>query len=343
MLSGPELARLLKQFEGEYLPDDDPELPRNFQNHEQGLSAQVTFQKQVCNLSTTLRKMGNPFLTDFEELITLDNRICVDESVADSMRKLEETGKKQYNDFVSNVIVNRTQSIQSPIKRNSLAVFKNPRNKTTSKQGKKVKVLQNNVALFGQLYVSMQNRQSDLLEFFSHEVQSFPPSLSDFGKLHLPGSKSDLLKCLKESHESVVPPTCDCRVMDGAVIVHSLPRAGIQTFDDYCDKVFIPFLQNQLLTANRVDIVWDTYVPESLKESARERRGKGLRRKVTGQAKVPGNWMDFLRDSQNKNELFAYLTSKVRDFSWPLEKAVYITSGRYCNFYILSTYDYIFI
>ena len=70
--------------------------------------------------------------------------------------------------------------------------------KATSKTGKKIKVLQNNVALFGQLYISMQSRDGDLKEFFAHEIQSFPPSLSDFGKLHLPSTKSDILKCLEK-------------------------------------------------------------------------------------------------------------------------------------------------
>ena len=56
----------------------------------------------------------------------------------------------------------------------------------------------------------------------------------------------------------------------------------------------------------RLDLVWDTYLPESLKESTREKRGKGVRRKVSGQTKLPGKWMDFLRDSKNKEELFAF-------------------------------------
>ena len=44
--------------------------------------------------------------------------------------------------------------------------------------------------------------------------------------------------------------------------------------------------------------------------------------------KLPGNWMDFLRDSVNKKELFAFLTSKVAQFTWPPAKAVYVTSGQ---------------
>jgi hypothetical protein len=74
--------------------------------------------------------------------------------------------------------------------------------------------------------------------------------------------------------------------------------------------VFIPYLDNQLKGATRLDVVWDTYISDSLKESTREKRGKGLRRKVESQTKLPGKWMDFLRDPTNKKELFAFLTDR---------------------------------
>ena len=227
-----------------------------------------------------------------------------------ALHTLVDTGKKQYQDFVKNVIDVRSHSNHDPIKRNSLALFKNPRHKTTSKQGKKIKTLQNNVALFGQLYVSMQSRYGDLAEFFAHEIQSFPPPLSDFGKLHLPSTKSDLLRYLEQPEEPEPPLTYDCKVMDGAVVVHCLPTS-VSTFDEYADKILIPYLEKQLQSATRLDVVWDVYTPDSLKESTRGKKRQGVRRKVAGKTKLPGNWLDFLRASVNKKELFAFLTSKV--------------------------------
>ena len=63
----------------------------------------------------------------------------------------------------------------------------------------------------------------------------------------------------------------------------------------------------------RIDIVWDTYLPESLKESTREKRGKG-------QTKLSGKWMDFLCDSKNKTEYFTFLTDKIAEFTFPSNK-----------------------
>ncbi|KAG0719479.1 hypothetical protein GWK47_050386 [Chionoecetes opilio] len=77
----------------------------------------------------------------------------------------------------------------------------------------------------------------------------------------------------------------------------------------------------------RVDVVWDSYIASSIKESTREKRGKGVRRKVGGPTKVPSNWPDFLRDSTNKEELFQFLSDKVGSNDWPGGKEVFITSG----------------
>ena len=77
LLSRPELTRILNQFEVSYLHDRDPENPNNFQNHEQGLSTQKTFQKQANNLCEPITRMGNSFLENFPEILTLDTCNCV--------------------------------------------------------------------------------------------------------------------------------------------------------------------------------------------------------------------------------------------------------------------------
>ena len=66
------------------------------------------------------------------------------------------------------------------------------------------------------------------------------------------------------------------------------------------------------------------------KRREREKRGAGARRKVSGQAKIPVNWMRFLRNSNNKTELFQFLTEKVAQYSFPAAKHIYITSGNFC-------------
>ena len=95
--------------------------------------------------------------------------------------------------------------------------------------------------------------------------------------------------------------------------------------------IFMPWTQRQLLKYNRIDIVWGTYKPDSLKEATREKRGKGSRRKVSPHTKLSVNFASFLRDSKNKEELFALLSDTVSSFIYPPDKQVFITSGQSSN------------
>ena len=48
---------------------------------------------------------------------------------------------------------------------------------------------------------------------------------------------------------------------------------------------------------------------------------------MSGTAKIPGNWQNFLANSDNKKELFSFLSNKVSEAQFPDDKEVYITSG----------------
>ena len=60
----------------------------------------------------------------------------------------------------------------------------------------------------------------------------------------------------------------------------------------------------------------------SSKECTREKRGKGVRRKVSGQKKLSFQVIDGLSS-------FVFLTSEVAGIIWPPDKSVYTTSGQY--------------
>lgn len=96
----------------------------------------------------------------------------------------------------------------------------------------------------------------DLEDFFVHIIQ-FPSLHSNVRKLHLPNTKSDLLKYFEQSVLSKPPSNYDHIVSDGAVIVHCLPTKVVSssTFNEYTDKVFIPYINKQLEHSTRVGIM----------------------------------------------------------------------------------------
>ena len=95
-------------------------------------------------------------------------------------------------------------------------------------------------------------------------------------------------------------PLVDAHFLDGAAVVQMLNPGTAKTLD-YAEQVFLPYyISAQLENTTRVDIVWDVYQTYSLKGTTRQKRGKGVRRRVVPSAAIPKNWKDFLRVDDNK-------------------------------------------
>ena len=67
------------------------------------------------------------------------------------------------------------------------------------------------------------------------------------------------------------------------------------------------------------------YLEDSLKAHTREKRGAGKRRKVEANVLVPHSWSDFLRESENKTELFCFLCDVIVNYE--CDKILVSTSG----------------
>ena len=105
-----------------------------------------------------------------------------------------------------------------------------------------------------------------------------------------------------------------------------LKPGSSETFEEYAHKIFIPYISGQLQHVSRLDLVWDSYVANTLKATAREKRGKGIRQRVVASARIPRNWNNFLHVDLNKEELFSFL-SKTLVESVKHQKELVVTDG----------------
>ena len=130
-------------------------------------------------------------------------------------------------------------------------------------------------------------------EFFEHENNKFPPSISEFGKLRYPSNKSDIIPCIEnlanvpDSDISLDCPEVTAFILDGAAIVHMLKPGTGKTFNDYSKKIFAPFIMERLKHVDRIDVVFDRYDPRSLKTHTRLARGTGQKVLVTPATRIP--------------------------------------------------------
>ena len=66
---------------------------------------------------------------------------------------------------------------------------------------------------------------------------------------------------------------------------------------------------------------------DSLNAATREKRGKGVRRRVASTTVLPSKWKDFLSLDDNKTELFRFLSQQAIKIPMEGGKSVYATDG----------------
>lgn len=324
MVVAPELTTMVNKFECDVLNHSDEDTDKH---HRETSSVSKKFSQDVQNLVRTMNEFGNPFLEGSQDVYNICSKNVARE-VVNTVRNIEKAGKRQYQEFVNERLCDGTKHLKDPIKMNKFPLMS-----TTAPQLNKSKAkltaMKSDCSLFSKLYIATsEHRCGDLDSFFSHENQQYLPSISEYGELR-EGKKSDLVDSLlafcPESGSQTVP-SVNAKILDGSVVVHMLSRGQCKTFQDYIEYVFHPFVRNELATVKRLDIVWDVYKATSLKNGARKHRGCGIRTRVTLTTKIPKSWPNFLRESENKEELFRLLASSIPSIKEE-GKELYTTMG----------------
>ena len=133
-------------------------------------------------------------------MLLLDTKEIADPTAVKTVCNAKRIGQEQFNAFIKECLIDRTKSVDEAIHRNKLPLFGN--STCTSSKGKQQPAsLKNDVTLFSRLYISCQTHNGNLEEFFRHENQVWPPSLSDAGGLHL-DTKIVSLECLESIFET---------------------------------------------------------------------------------------------------------------------------------------------
>ena len=170
MVSGPEMARVIEEFEA----STEKRKCLDFRHHEEAKHVQKKFTQNVEDLAKAIEEMGNPFTENSNDLLVLDSRDLADPAIIDSVRKIEKLGQEQYDIYVGERLVNQTESVWEPIKKNNLALFSRPPIREKTKSQLQLASLKNDCSLFSRLYVASQVRNGNLDEFFEHENQAYP-------------------------------------------------------------------------------------------------------------------------------------------------------------------------
>ena len=86
MVSGPEMAGMITEFEG----STEKRKKTDTQHHKQTKSAQMAFAQDVKALTGAVEDMGNPFCENSSDLLVLDNRDLADAAVIDTVNHADK-------------------------------------------------------------------------------------------------------------------------------------------------------------------------------------------------------------------------------------------------------------
>ena len=143
------------------------------------------------SLITTMKEMGYLFWDTSGDILVLDTRVVAEVAVVDSVSKMKKLGEDQRKDFFKKRLVDRTNTVNETIRKNTLRLFSRHLGKRKSHAQPQLLSLKHESNLFSTLYIACQVCDADLDDFFQHENHSFPRSLSDYGNMRL-STKAEL-------------------------------------------------------------------------------------------------------------------------------------------------------
>ena len=145
MLAGPEIARLIKEFEQEV--DVHRDTSKSY-HHEQTPSKQMKFGQEVISLKNTIDDLGNPFTESSQDLYNLCSKDVASDEVVKTVKSIESTGVTQFNDFVQEHIILKNKLLSFVIKKNKIPIFSNASDNEPSRTSNQLSGLKMYCSLF---------------------------------------------------------------------------------------------------------------------------------------------------------------------------------------------------
>ena len=272
MVAGPELSRMIQEFEGSNNQTEEND------HHEQKSGIQKALRRTEYTIF--IQELGNPFPR--------------------GRRKPDGDSYLGYYGWYggkncSQCYKNWWETVQLVCqwavchKLSRRIIFPLSRRRKGRPWKTKVEVLRDDCVLFLRLYIACQIRDGNTEDFFKYENQPWPPPLSQLCQLR-GGQKADLALCLPStSAEIATQPVADVVILDGTAIVQMLQPRTARTFDEYLSTVYAPYILKHLETARRADLIWDVYQDDLMKRSLREKRGSGQRRNILASTRIPAD------------------------------------------------------
>ena len=231
-----------------------------------------------------------------ENLVVVTTGDVASDEVKQDLLGAEEIGKTIVNEFVQVRLIKK--EVKFHLKQQKLKILETLYSVPVSLDKDKTVAIKADRDLLRQVVVALDSgREVDVDILLQRELSSVSLSIASLdGCLRLASSKSDLGNMLQKNVNQSQPSIRHhktCTIIDGMAAVQSLGNTtGAKSFGDWSDN-FTAFVVSHFSDkCTRVDVVFDRYLPHSIKGVTRAKRktgkSKGIRRDVGEQGTT--NW-----------------------------------------------------
>lgn len=289
-------------------------------------------------LCVSLKEHG-VFQDGVDTLRNIINKDVVTPEIQESLLGAEHLGQTQLKRFVDKRLCEPPDSdqhlnLKSPIRKNKAKTFASLYEVVQLSKNKQNTIKVDRQILQRLITAYRAGRKVDLDNILQHELMPIPPSLAATnGSLHST-NKSVLANILtKHVHTPADVPLQgpSCLVIDGQALVMALGKPpDTTTFGDYANK-FTDTVLKMGAKYQRVDVVFDRYLVESIKTGTRVKR-KQRQRPVHCEIKnesvpLPADWSSFMALEENKADLAQLLSNHLIEHSLDDEPVVVVSGG----------------
>ena len=171
MVAGPEVAGVIEVFQ-----DGNRHWKRqraDTRHHDQTLSVQASFVKDVRSLVGVMEEMGNPFEEESQDVVKLHTKEIAGPAAVETVVNAKRIGQEQFEAFTRECLLHRTKAVDDPIPRNRLKVFSTSTPRSQSKGQQQLASIKNDRELFARLYLAASRGIETLRSSSSRESGMF--------------------------------------------------------------------------------------------------------------------------------------------------------------------------
>ena len=282
----------------------------------------------VKSLLSTFEIWISPYQSEQQDLVCLSTGKVATPEIEHDLLKAKEIGEQAYRTFSEQRLESEPTKVKFHEKMTKLQL------KTFSDLNKKMKVsrgtakeviLKADRALFAQMIIIAETRQLKMKEVLSHPLGPLPWALASADGSLKKTSKSSLAKELQKDVPAaeIIPQPSAC-IIDGMALVQRL-KGDQKTFSEVADSL-ISMALHEGANSNRIDVVFDVYLENSIKNAEREKRGSDQTgnefRNIRPEHKLL-QWRTFLSNPTNKKHFIAFIAEQ-----WQKDRYVAKLSGK---------------